>query len=180
MKLLVASDLHGSAFWTRRLLEVAELEKADQIALLGDIFYHGPRNPLPEGYAPLEVAGLLDSIKDRLLVVKGNCDSEVDAMVAPFTFAEIAQIYADGVKMTLTHGHVFNKDCMPKNVGDVLLYGHFHTGFVIRQDGTVIANPGSVSLPKDGTAHSYIVIENGEILLKDLKDLSLIQKEVVK
>ena len=180
MRLLVASDIHGSAFWTRRLLQAAEEENADQIALLGDVFYHGPRNPLPDEYAPLEVAKMLDTVKDRLIVVKGNCDSEVDAMVAPFEFVDIAQIYADGVKMTLTHGHVFNKDALPKNAGDVLLYGHFHTGFAFKKDGMVIANPGSVSLPKEGTAHSYIIIENGEVLLKDLKDRRIIEKEVAK
>ena len=180
MKLLVASDIHGSAYWTRRLIEAFGNENADEMALFGDVFYHGPRNPLPEEYAPLEVAKLLDTVKERLIVVKGNCDSEVDAMVAPFEFADMAQLYADGVKMTLTHGHVFNKDSMPKNAGDVLLYGHFHTGFVIRQNGVVIANPGSVSLPKEGTAHSYIIIENGEVRLKDLSDGSLIEKEVVK
>ena len=180
MRLLVASDIHGSAYWTRRLLQVAQEEKADEIALLGDIFYHGPRNPLPEEYAPLEVAELLGSVNDRLIVVKGNCDSEVDAMVAPFSFTDIAQIYADGVKLTLTHGHVFNKDALPKNFGDVLLYGHFHTGFVLKTDGAVIANPGSVSLPKDGTAHGYIIIDGGEIALKDLKDRRTIEKEVIK
>lgn len=179
MKLLIASDIHGSAYWTRRLLQVAQEEQADQIALLGDIFYHGPRNPLPEEYATLQVAELLDSVKSKLIVVKGNCDSEVDAMIAPFQFVDIAQIYADGVKITLTHGHVFNKDSMPKNAGDILLYGHFHTGFIIRQDGMLIANPGSVSLPKDGR-HSYIVIENGAVRLKDLTDCKTIEQEVAK
>lgn len=166
MKFLIASDIHGSAKWCRLLLEAFEREKADMLLLCGDILYHGPRNPLPDKYAPMEVAEMLSSVKDKILCVRGNCDSEVDQMVLPFPLTpDYAAVYADGKKIYLSHGH---RDVPPLNDGDVYVTGHTHVPHNVCEDGVLYLNPGSVSLPKDGSAHGYIVYENGEFAFKSL------------
>lgn len=166
MKFLIASDIHGSAKWCRLLLEAFEREKADMLLLCGDILYHGPRNPLPDKYAPMEVAEMLSSVKDKILCVRGNCDSEVDQMVLPFPLTpDYAAVYADGKKIYLSHGH---RDVPPLNDGDVYVTGHTHVPHNVCEDGVLYLNPGSVSLPKDGSEHGYIVYENGEFAFKSL------------
>lgn len=166
MKFLIASDIHGSAKWCRLLLEAFEREKADMLLLCGDILYHGPRNPLPDKYAPMEVAEMLSSVKDKVLCVRGNCDSEVDQMVLPFPLTpDYAAVYADGKKFYLSHGH---RDVPPLNDGDVYVTGHTHVPHNVCEDGVLYLNPGSVSLPKDGSEHGYIVYENGEFAFKSL------------
>ena len=167
MKVVIVSDIHGSSFYTKKAIEIFNKEDADLLVLLGDIYNHGPRNPFPQDYAPMEVADLLNAIKDKLIVIKGNCDSEVDQMISEFTFTPFAQIYVDGLKVTLTHGHIFNKDNMPENAGDVLAYGHFHTAFIDKVNNTYVINPGSISLPKDDH-RAYIVIQNKTITLKEI------------
>ncbi len=179
MKYVVASDLHGSALYTEKLVQAFEREKADLLILLGDIYYHGPRNPLPEEYIPKQVAQILNGIKDKIVVLKGNCDSAVDAMISEFDFAEDMVLAVGGKTVFLTHGHVYNRDTMPKTRYSAVLYGHFHTGFIDRQDGVLIGNPGSVSLPKNGTPRSYFTIdESGELTLKTL-DGEVLQKETI-
>lgn len=168
MKLVIASDIHGSAYYAQKVKDAFERENGDLLVLLGDIYYHGPRNPFPRDYAPMQVAEIFNALKDRLLVIKGNCDSEVDATISEFDFNEFSQIVADGLKVTLTHGHKFNKDAMPVNAGDVMCYGHFHTGFITQVGDTVVANAGSVSLPKDGTPSSYLTLDKGNLTLKDI------------
>lgn len=179
MKVLIASDIHGSYYYAKKVKEAFEREKADMLVLLGDIYYHGPRNPFPEDYAPMKVAELLNSMKSKLLVIKGNCDSEVDQMISEFDFVEFGQILVDGIKVTLTHGHKFNKDNMPSNAGDLLCYGHFHTGFITKVGNVVVANAGSVSLPKDNTPNSYLTLDDGVLSLKDI-DGNLIDTEKIK
>ena len=169
MKFLIASDLHGSAHYAEKLIEIFKIEKADKCVLLGDIYNHGPRNPLPENYSPMLVAELLNGIKENLIVIKGNCDSEVDTMISEFDFVESVVIASGDKSVFLTHGHVYNKDKMPKTNFDVIIYGHFHTGFIIKQGETTIVNAGSLSLPKNNTPNSYIVLEDGEITLKDVE-----------
>lgn len=168
MKFLLASDLHGSAFYAEKLKELFELEKADKLVLLGDIYNHGPRNPLPKDYAPMKVAEILNSLKQKLIVIKGNCDSQVDTLISEFSFIEDLVIVSGGKTVFCTHGHVFNKDKMPQTHFDAVVYGHFHTGFIEKQGATTIANPGSVSLPKNDTPSSYILIEDERLTLKDL------------
>ena len=168
MKFLIASDLHGSAYYARKLLEAFNESKADKLILLGDVYNHGPRNPLPKDYAPLEVAELLNGITDKLLVIKGNCDSQVDTMISKFSFIEDAVLISGEKTVFLTHGHVYNKDNMPLTKFDMVIYGHFHTGFIEEKDGVVIANTGSLSLPKNNTPNSYLILEDGKLDLKEI------------
>ncbi len=168
MKILIASDIHGSAYYVKRVKEQFNREGADLLVLLGDIYNHGPRNPLPKDYAPMTVAEQLNQMIDKLIVIKGNCDSEVDTMISDFDFIEDTVIVSGGKKFLLTHGHVYNKDNKPKTNFDGVIYGHFHTGFIEEIEGTVYANAGSVSLPKNDTPSSYLILEEGKLILKDI------------
>ena len=164
MKLLIASDIHGSAFYCKQLLEAFEREQADRLLLLGDILYHGPRNDLPRDYAPKQVIPMLSGLKDRILAVRGNCEAEVDQMVLPFPcMADYAVLVADGVSFYLTHGHHANPDTLPPlEQGSVFLYGHTHVKMDEVRNGIRCVNPGSVSIPKDGS-NSCMVWDNGTL-----------------
>lgn len=171
MKLMFASDIHGSAYYARLLVEVFDNEKPEKLVLLGDLLYHGPRNELPRDYAPKQVIEMLNSIKNKLLCVRGNCDTEVDQMVLEFPImADYAVMYLDGKMLYLSHGHHFNPENPPElSEGDILMNGHTHISDDRIIDGRFrYLNPGSVSIPKAGTGHSYIIYENGEFLLKEL------------
>ena len=163
MKVLIASDIHGSAFFCRQLMEAWDREKPDRVILLGDLLYHGPRNDLPEGYAPKEVITLLNERRESLLCVRGNCDTEVDQMVLQFPIlADYAWLYLDGVSIFATHGHVYNtKHLPPLRQGDILLHGHTHVPAWEEGDGFLYLNPGSVSIPKEESPHSYMTLQNG-------------------
>ena len=169
MKILSASDIHGSSYYVKRVVEQFNKERADKLILLGDIFNHGPRNPLPKDYNPLEVADVLNQMIDKLIVVKGNCDSQVDTLISNFDFIEDTVVISGNKTFLLTHGHVYNKDNRPKTKFDGVIYGHFHTGFIEEIDGTIYANAGSVSLPKCDTPSSYIILEDGKLTLKDIE-----------
>lgn len=169
MKYLVASDIHGSLYYTKKLVEVIEKEKPDTIILLGDLYYHGPRNSLSMEYNPMEVSKVFNGLKDKLKVIKGNCDAEVDEMISEFSFVEHIREKIGNKRFYFTHGHRHNLDNIPNNV-DVLVYGHFHTGFIKQQGETICVNAGSVSLPKNDTPNSYLIINEKEIILKDLDD----------
>lgn len=168
MKFLIASDVHGSSYYAEKLVERMKEERADKMILLGDIYNHGPRNPLPKDYAPMKVAEILNSVKNDLIVVKGNCDSQVDTLISEFDFIEDAVVVSGDKTVFLTHGHVYNKDAKPKTAFDAVVYGHFHTGFIEKTGETAFVNCGSVSLPKNGTPNSYVVLENGTIVLKTI------------
>ncbi|MBQ2920821.1 MAG: phosphodiesterase [Oscillospiraceae bacterium] len=163
MKLVIASDIHGSAYWCGRLCELIEQESPDRIVLLGDLLYHGPRNDLPRDYAPKKVIPMLSALKEKILAVRGNCEAEVDQMVLPFPcMADYALLDCSGVSMYLTHGHHANPDALPPlPEGSVFLSGHTHVKLDKIVDGVRCLNPGSVSIPKDGS-HSCIIFENGE------------------
>lgn len=163
MKIMVASDIHGSAYYCQKMTEAYKNSGAQKLLLLGDILYHGPRNDLPKEYAPKKVIEMLNNISDEILCVRGNCDSEVDQMVLKFNImAEYAIIY-DGERMIFaTHGHKFNKDNLPSlKKGDILLHGHTHIPVNESIDGITVMNPGSVSIPKESSWHGYMIIENG-------------------
>lgn len=165
MKLMFASDIHGSEYYCRMMIQSFKRENPDRLILLGDILYHGPRNDLPKGYLPKAVAGMLCDISDRILCVRGNCDSEVDAMVLNFPIlADYALIYADEVPIYITHGHIFTEDNPPKfppSSSQILLCGHTHVPKAAEHDGYVYLNTGSVSIPKENSPHSYVIYENG-------------------
>ena len=171
MKLMIASDIHGSAFYCRKMLEAFEKEQPDRLLILGDILYHGPRNDLPREYAPKEVIAMLNPLKQNFLCVRGNCDTEVDQMVLQFPIlADYCLLNLDGQNILATHGHIWN----PKNPpmlqqGDILLNGHTHVPACQEMDGFVYMNPGSVSIPKENSPHSYMVYENRQFLWKDLE-----------
>ena len=168
MKFLIASDIHGSRIYAQRVADLLGEEGADRLILLGDIYNHGPRNPLPEGYDPMGVASVLNALVSKLTVVKGNCDSDVDTLISDFEFVSEAVIFTEGKKVFLQHGDRFSIDKLPKNCGDAFIYGHYHTGFIRRAGGVLVANCGSTSLPKEGTAHSYMVLDGVHLSLKDL------------
>lgn len=164
MRFIIASDIHGSAEWCKKLVDAFENERAEKLLLLGDLLYHGPRNPLPDGYAPAKVAELLSLIKDKIICVRGNCDSEVDQMVLPFNVSsDYAYICADGLNFCLSHGH---REVPPLNNGDIYLTGHTHVPLK-ENCGYIHLNPGSVSLPKENSPHGYILYDNGTFLFKD-------------
>ena len=162
MKLVIASDIHGSAYWCQKLLEVIEREQPEKIILLGDLLYHGPRNDLPRDYAPKQVIPMLAGYQDKILAVRGNCEAEVDQMVLPFPcMADYALLNCDGLNLYLTHGHLWNPDHLPPlQSGDFFLSGHTHVKMDCMNNGIRCINPGSVSIPKDGS-NSCIVYENG-------------------
>ena len=164
MKLMIASDIHGSTYYCRKMIDAFYEHKADKLLLLGDILYHGPRNDLPKEYAPKTVIKILNPLKDKILCVRGNCDSEVDQMVLDFPIlADYALLYIDGRTIFATHGHVYNNDNLPSlSEGDILLHGHTHIPALQDMGNYTYINPGSVSIPKDGSEHSYIIMENGE------------------
>ena len=170
MKLLIASDIHGSAYCCGKLMNAIERENPDQILLLGDLLYHGPRNALPEEYDCPQTWELLNAVKDRILAVRGNCDSEVDQMVLEFPImADYALVEADGVLLYATHGHLWNESCPPPmREGTVLLNGHTHVPACNVHGRYVYMNPGSVSIPKEGSRYSYMTAENGFFQWKDL------------
>ena len=167
MKALVISDIHGSGYYGEKIKEINEKEKPDKIILLGDLYYHGPRNSLTEEYDPMKVAGILNDYKDKILCTRGNCDAEVDEMISDFKFNDNIELTIDGIRFFFTHGHVYNMDNVPENI-DVLVFGHFHTGFIEEENGVIFVNSGSISLPKNNTAHSYLIIEDKNIILKDV------------
>ena len=171
MKWFIASDIHGSEYYCKKMLDSFEKENADKMLLLGDILYHGPRNDLPKDYNPKSVITMLNNLKDKILCVRGNCDTEVDQMVLEFPImAEYALISNDKRMLFATHGHKMNKNNPPMlKQGDILLNGHFHVPVCETLDGFIYMNPGSVSIPKENSAHSYMIMEDNLFVWKDLE-----------
>ena len=170
MKWMIASDIHGSAHYCRQLLAALERERADRLLLLGDLLYHGPRNDLPQGYDPKEVIALLTSAKNQVFCVRGNCEAEVDQMVLPFpVLADYCLLEQKGHVIFATHGHHYNLETPPLlQPGDVLLHGHTHIPAKDNSLGFWYLNPGSVAIPKENSPHSYMTLEDGLFLWKDL------------
>ena len=170
MKILIASDIHGSAEYAEQFLEAVRSEEPDKILLLGDLLYHGPRNALPEDYDTKRTMEILNSLKDRIIAVRGNCDAEVDQMVLDFPLMNTYEmIEADGLKMFATHGHVYSPGNPPFVEFDVLLNGHTHISALDNMGDYYYINPGSVSIPKGGTTNSFIIYEDREFSLRDLE-----------
>ncbi len=172
MKLMIASDLHGSAYYCREMVAAFEREGADRLLLLGDLLYHGPRNDLPRDYAPKEVIPMLNGLKEKLFCVRGNCDAEVDQMVLEFPVLADYAVFPAGKRLIyVTHGHIYNmKNLPPLAPGDILLHGHTHvpTWTEFGQNNLCL-NPGSLSIPKENSPHSYMTLEGDELLWKTLE-----------
>jgi len=169
MRFLIASDIHGSAYYCKKIVEAFKQENADKIVLLGDILYHGPRNDLPLEYDPKKVISLLNPLKDIILCVRGNCDSEVDQMVLGFPIlADYCLISHESTMIFVTHGHTFNTSNLPPmSKGDILLHGHTHVPACEKFGDIIYINPGSASIPKEGSHNGYMILDNGEFFWKD-------------
>lgn len=179
MKLLIASDIHGSAYWCGRLCEEIEKENPDRVILLGDLLYHGPRNDLPRDYAPKKVIPMLSALAEKIIAVRGNCEAEVDQMVLEFpVMAEYTTLALENGKLLFaTHGHHFDPEHLPPiPAGSAFAFGHVHVKHLEWKDGILILNPGSVSIPKDGT-HSYMTYEDGCFVQKLLDGTPLASME---
>lgn len=168
MKLMFASDIHGSAYYCRKMLEAYQAEEAGRLILLGDILYHGPRNDLPKEYAPKEVIAMLNPMKNDICAVRGNCEAEVDQMVLDFpVMADYALILYGERNLYATHGHIYNENNLPplKN-GDILIHGHTHVLKAEKREDYTLLNPGSVSIPKEENPPSYAILEDGLFTIK--------------
>ncbi len=181
MKIMIASDIHGSAFFCRRLIEAFKYEAADRMLLLGDLLYHGPRNDLPKEYDPKAVIRMLNEMKHVSFCVRGNCDTEVDQMVLDFPImAEYSLIPLGNHMIFATHGHHWNKDSIPPlKGGDILLYGHTHIPQKEQQNGVWCLNPGSVSIPKNGSENGYMMLDGTSFLWKSLEGIEYDSFEAV-
>lgn len=171
--ILIASDIHGSAYWCEKVLTLFEKEKAHRLILLGDLLYHGPRNDFPKDYAPKKVFSMLNAVKDKISCVRGNCDSEVDQMVLEFPIlADYALLEQNGHTLFLTHGHLYNAENPPLlQSGDLLFNGHFHSPCKQPlKNGATYVNCGSAALPKEGTPHSCILLKENKLFWIDLEN----------
>ena len=181
MKWMIASDIHGSAYYCRKLLEAYTEEGADRLLLLGDILYHGPRNDLPRDYAPKEVIALLNERKNDIYCVRGNCDTEVDQMVLEFPcLADYMIMYLEGRMAFITHGHNHNNQNPPMlKEGDLLIHGHTHIPAMEEVNGYFYINPGSISIPKNGSSHNYMIYEDGVFTIKDIEGREVMSHSLV-
>ena len=180
MRWMIASDIHGSEYYCRKLLEAYDSEGADRLLLLGDILYHGPRNDLPKGYHPKGVIKLLNERKTDIYCIRGNCDAEVDQMVLEFPIlADYCLIPCKKQVIYATHGHIFGENCPPVlHEGDILLCGHTHVPKCVNHETFLYINPGSVSLPKEGSSCGYMLMEDGQFIWKDLEGNVIMQSAV--
>lgn len=168
MKLMFASDIHGSAYYCRKMIGAYQAEQADRLILLGDILYHGPRNDLPKDYAPKEVIAMLNPMKNEICAVRGNCEAEVDQMVLDFPVMADYCILLEGERtIYVTHGHIYNENNLPPlKEGDVLIHGHTHVLRAEKMEHYTLLNPGSVSIPKEGNPPTYAVLQDRLFVIK--------------
>ncbi|BDR76019.1 phosphodiesterase [Clostridium tetani] len=170
MKLFFISDIHGSSYYLEKVINIYEKEKADYLVILGDELYHGARNPLPKEYNPKKVAEILNKYKNKIIAVRGNCDSEVDQMVLNYPImSDYSIILYNNRRLFLTHGHIYNKNNLPTiSNGDIFIYGHTHVPLAERINNIFIINPGSITFPKENTPHCYGILENNTFIIKTL------------
>lgn len=174
MKLLIASDLHGSAYYCEKLLDAFQQERAERMLLLGDLLYHGPRNDLPREYDPKAVLTLLNRQKESLFCVRGNCDTEVDQMVLEFPIlADYGVVLLENRLAYISHGHKYTPWNLPLQAGDIFIQGHTHVPMCQEREGVLWLNPGSVSIPKENSHHQYMIYENGVFVWKDFAGSTL-------
>ncbi|NLY44592.1 MAG: phosphodiesterase [Tissierella sp.] len=170
MKLFFISDIHGSVYYLNEAMERYSAEGADYIVILGDILYHGARNPLPKDYNPKGVIEILNSYSDKIIAVRGNCDSEVDEMVLNFPImSTYSNILYNGIRLFLTHGHIYNENNMVDlKEGSAFIYGHTHILRAEKKENIYFLNPGSITLPKENNPHTYGILEDLSFKIKDL------------
>jgi putative phosphoesterase len=169
MKILFISDIHGMPGTLKKALEHADKLQADQLVILGDILYHGPRNGVPDLYNPPEVVELLNARKNQILAVRGNCDAEVDQMMLHFpVMADFSEVLTDTARFFLTHGHIWNAEHLPPlPQGSILVHGHTHLPVLEKlENGITIFNPGSISLPKGGNPPTFGWFDGKELSLR--------------
>jgi len=176
MKLMFISDIHGIKTNLAKIKERFEELNCDKLVVLGDLYYIGPRNKMIEGYDIKEVETFLESMKDKLICMKGNCDSEVDVMISNFPIInELSLIMTENHDLYITHGHIYNESNWSKE-NSILIYGHFHVPFIKKIETNYYMNPGSISLPKEGNEPSYLIVEEKKATIYDIKD-NIIQEE---
>lgn len=170
MKYLIVSDIHGSLPALDRVLRSYEKERCDMLCILGDILNYGPRNGLPEGLDPQTIATRLNDMAGQIVAVRGNCDSEVDGMLLDFPLsADYALIVDEGIRLFLTHGHIYNEENTPQTGYDVLFYGHTHLWKLQETNRSQwICNTGSITFPKEGNLPTFAVYEQGMISIYSL------------
>lgn len=180
MRYMIISDIHGSETCLKKALAIYEKEKFDGLIILGDILYHGPRNPLPEGHSPKGVVELLNAKADEIIACRGNCDAEVDQMLLTFPcLGDYSLIVDDGHRLFATHGHRYTWDAFPKVKGpQIFLYGHTHLWELRKEGSLLICNPGSISLPKENRPATYAVYENGSLCVFTLEGEQLAQENL--
>ena len=174
MKYFIATDIHGSAYWAQKVVQKFAESQADVLVLLGDIYNHGPRNPLPKQYEPLKVAELLNPFASKMIVVQGNCDSEVDQMISDFLFVRENFVFVGNKRILFTHGHVHNKtNTANLSQGDVIVYGHFHVNEITTANGINCVNLTSCALPKNNSTPAYAILDDNGITLYDFSDVQI-------
>lgn len=171
MRYMIISDIHGSESYLSQALEQFNKEHFDYLIILGDILYHGPRNPLPNGHNPQGVVTLLNNYSSKIIACRGNCEAEVDQMLLNFPCLEDYSLVIDeGIRLFATHGHKYTSENFPRVAGpQVFLYGHTHLWELRKEDDVLICNPGSLSLPKQNRPHTYATYENGTISVYTLE-----------
>lgn len=172
MKIFFISDIHGSIDCLNKAMEQFRKEEANYIVVLGDALYHGPRNNIPSSYNPKEVVGVLNTYKDKIIAVRGNCDSEVDQMLIEYPMmSDYSIILHKGKRLFLTHGHIYNRENLPNiGRGDILVHGHTHIPVAEKiENGIIVFNPGSITIPKENNPNSYGVLEGNMLKVKDLE-----------
>lgn len=172
MNILIASDIHGSRGASDKLVSLDSFYNFDRIILLGDINYSGARNIPPIDYYPIDVCKNLSLLKDKLTIIRGNCDSRVDEFVLGIRFEDKIEEKINGHRFILTHGDLFTENDFTYNKGDVYMYGHTHIYKLENHEGHFEINPGSTTLPKGGNEASYMIynLEEDKITLFTMKD----------
>ena len=178
MNYLIASDVHGSPSTLKKLISYIDKFDVSKVFLLGDLYYSGARNIPPSDYFPKDVVSLLNSIKDKVISVKGNCESDVDLMVSEFVIADDLYLNLFNKDIFLTHGHKYSFDNLPKFKCDIFIQGHTHISKIERKDGMLLLNPGSITLPKDNNK-SFMIMNEEKVTLYDLDSLQVLKEEIL-
>ncbi len=178
MKLMFISDIHGISTNLDKVKQKFEEFKCDKLVVLGDLYYIGPRNKIVEGYSIEKVKSFLESMKDRLICIRGNCDAEVDLMVSNFPIInDLSLVMTENHDLYITHGHIYNESNWSKE-NSILIYGHLHVPFIKKIETNYYVNPGSISLPKEGNKPSYLIYDENKMTIYDIED-NIIKEEIL-